>query len=146
MAKTYIACICGHETAAEGDTSAFGTENVTTMPVSDDGVDYCLECIRGMAITCGLCSQAIFIGDPVTLMIRNDGEVPKGATIYDVERRVYIGCLRASCTDTIAERAGFWLPDPDNPGYAHIQGVRSAFAAAMTSPSAVGVIPDITRP
>lgn len=89
---------------------------------------YCDACLSAVAIRCGWCARPIFIGDPVTLYSRRDGTLPdmvEHAVVYDQERATVVGCLGWGCADTGADRAGFWLPDPANPGYGYVKSLKS---------------------
>lgn len=137
------ASICGHKTKLKGEVNAFGSTTTTEMDFPD-GPEYCLDCLGKMAIQCAWCGKAIFIGDPITLKVPNESfEVPEFAVKYREDPLVLVGCLRGSCTSTIAERAGFWVPALADQGQGHVQPTGSIFAAAMSGGAAVK---DITDP
>lgn len=139
----YTARICGHETTAKGDVTAFDQTITTEMPVTDGGVDYCLGCIGTMAIRCAICGKPIFIGDPVKLFAYQYTTKQPPDYAVMVDERWIVGCLRSTCCSTIAERAGFWIPDTiTNKG--HVERARSPFTEAMAT--GMGTISDVTRP
>lgn len=136
--------ICGHKTKQKGEVSAYGSTTDTVMPLNDGTVDYCLECIAGMAIQCAWCGRTIFIGDPVTLFTPKDPEfvAPEHAVVFKEQPLQLIGCLRSSCCDTVADRAGVWVPDEGGNG--HVQLLQSIYSMATGSEGVI--IGDITNP
>lgn len=132
-----VATKCGHKTKKNGKVTAFG-EAITTN-INGDSVEYCHECLGRMAIRCAWCGKPIFIGDPVTLYIANSSEMPDYAVFYDDENREahnkpdsveVVGCLRFSCADTGADKAGYWVPGDNNKGKVHL--ARSAYEIALS--------------
>lgn len=114
--------MCGHKTKQKGKISAFGVATITTMPINTLGsVDYCLKCIQKMAIKCAWCGKPIFIGDDITLYSPSeDFEIPDYAVTYGENKSQVVGCLRPSCADTYADKAGYWAPGDDHKGVARI--------------------------
>lgn len=114
----YTAVRCGHRTKRTGTVSAFGRTITTKMPRNDDGsVDYCLDCIRKLAIQCARCDEPIFIGDPITLSTPCDEfQIPEHAVVYKRDPLQLVGCLGWNCAETGADRAGFWMPGEDGKG------------------------------
>jgi hypothetical protein len=109
--------------------------------------EFCGDCLTAMAIRCGWCGQTIFIGDPVTLYSRSNGELPilpDRAVIYDQVRGTLVGCLGWDCADTGADRAGLWLPDPKNPGRGHVKLHESLYSRAARE--GVVIVEDLSRP
>lgn len=138
--------VCGHQTAKVGWIRAFGEETITEMPeMEGGGLAYCLDCLGKMAIRCAWCGKAIFIGNPVTLYSAQDRTIPEGATVYDAERGSVVGCLGWNCADTGADRAGFWLPDPNNPGTGYVHRIMTAYEQVMATGQIV-IIEDTSRP
>lgn len=103
---------CGHETLKKDKVAAFGTSCETEIPIVDGKTDYCHRCLEKMAIRCAWCGEAIFIGDPITLYSPSDKnrKMPDYAVLHNEEHNSYVGCLRWNCTETGADRAGFWYP------------------------------------
>jgi hypothetical protein len=128
--RKIIASKCGHETRLKGEVTAFG-QTITTEMGFGGKPEYCLECLGSMAIKCAWCEKPIFIGDPVTAKLPLDPEfkLPEGAVAISDHPLQVIGCLGSDCTDTIAERAGFWVPGEDGKG--HLERTRSIFEQAM---------------
>lgn len=108
--QTFVASKCGHTTKVKGGVAAFGERIVTTMPVGKDGrPEYCLKCIEKMAIRCSRCGKAIFVGDPIALLL--DDKALLGHVITARPGTRYrVSCLRIGCADSAADRAGFWMP------------------------------------
>ena len=131
--------ICGHKTKQKGKVSAFGVTITTEMPLKDDTVDYCLDCIAKMAIQCAWCGLPIFIGNHITLYFSSkpDFVVPDHAVVYNQKTLELVGCLRMDCASTGADRAGFWLPDEQ--GHGHVERTASMYALAAQSGRPVGV-------
>jgi hypothetical protein len=117
----YTATKCGHHTEQYGSVSAFGHTITIQMSMNEYGsVDYCFDCISKMTIRCAWCGNPIFISDPVTLYTPyDDFKIPEYAVINNEKPLQLVGCLRRNCADTGADRAGFWLPNPDDKGYVH---------------------------
>lgn len=138
---------CGHKTKLVNKIYAFGSSVKTRIKPNNGKVEYCHECLQNMAIQCGWCDGAIFIGDPITLYSPNNKDyIPqKSAIIYNHNPLTIVGCLRMNCADTGADRAGFWMP----PG--GVKRVPTAFEMIIgqakegnKSPSVN--IPDLTKP
>jgi hypothetical protein len=108
---------CGHWTRLRGAVRAFGEKVVTTMPREDGHPKYCLKCLAKMAIRCGLCGRAIFVGDPVAVYYghaRRVNILPESSDSNLEKKRdekKVIGCLRTDCAHSGSDRAGFWHPD-----------------------------------
>lgn len=138
---------CGHKTRLSNRIHAFGSSVKTRIRPNNGKVEYCHECLQDMAIQCGWCDGAIFIGDPITLYSPNNKDYTpkKHAKIYNDEPLTIVGCLRMNCADTGADRAGFWMP----PG--EVKRVPTAFEMIMgqvekreESPSVN--IPNLSKP
>lgn len=114
----YKAVKCGHRTKQSGRVSAFEQTITVTMPQNQNGsMDYCLDCIGGMAIQCAWCGDPIFIGEPITLYTpRSDFQVPEHAVVYNKEPIQLVGCLSGNCAETGIDRAGFWMPGENGKG------------------------------
>lgn len=110
--KTYMANICGHHTKKTGGVTSHGESHTMSMPLSENGSpDYCLDCIAKMSIRCAWCENSIHVGDPVTLYIPQESyKVPEHAVRYDKDECCLVGCLGWNCTQTGADRQGFWMP------------------------------------
>lgn len=108
------AALCGHQVNANpGIVRAYGETTKTKMPKNEQGsYDYCFDCLGDMAIRCGWCGKAIFIGDMVTLYAARDPDfkIPDVAAIYELKNKSLVGCLRASCADSGADYCGHWVP------------------------------------
>jgi len=133
LKKKYIATKCGHKTCSKGTVNTPYGKYKTKMPVINDKVEYCLDCIGKMTICCAWCGGPIFIGDPITLYSptkrpkhllkkgvitksdaeRNNNQFKAGGVVYDEKTMSLVGCLRMNCADTGADRAGFWVPSDD---------------------------------
>lgn len=142
-----IAAICGHGTRREGEVSAYGKTRKIKMPLNDDGkADYCLDCIGKMTIKCAWCERPIFIGDQVTLKRpATSFEMPEGAVIHSQNPPILVGCLRLDCTESEADRAGFWLPGRN--GIAQVCRFRNTYETekdkeAPSAPKTGGSPPD----
>ncbi len=122
LSGKYVAVACNHPTKREGEVRAFGECTTTHMPLNENGTaEWCLECLGKMAVKCAWCEQVIFIGDPITLytQTKSDFKLPANAALYKQEPLQVVGCLRMSCADTGADRAGFWVPGDDGKGGVH---------------------------
>lgn len=116
--KDYIAKVCGHSTKQSGEQFSLGDNYILNMPLSENGdLDYCLDCVAKMSISCAWCGEPIHIGDPITLYTpKPDFEIPKHAVRYSEHENKLIGCTRLTCADLGAgDRQGFWIP----PGKVH---------------------------
>jgi hypothetical protein len=81
------------------------------MRLINGRLPFCTACYARLAVPCAWCCQPIFLGDPVTLYTRVATYTPPAEAIcYDGQQ--FVGCLRAGCAMTAADRSGFWLPDP----------------------------------
>ncbi len=122
------AAICGHTTKREGAVTARGRTQIVKLPSNKfDGVDYCLDCVGAMTITCAWCQQPIFIGDFVILLRIDEAlRMPhEGATVYqDGESKRFVGCSSQLCLpeeggkiarELMIAQGAIWL----SPGYAH---------------------------
>jgi hypothetical protein len=144
-----VATKCSHATMLAGDVTAFGQTIQTEMPVENGEVEYCLECLAGMAIQCAWCELPVFIGDPVTLYSPQDSqfEVPPHAVVFSRQPLRVVGCLRWDCARTGGDRSGFWLPDGEGHGY--VYRVASPLEQAMMGHTVmvqdVGDIAEATR-
>lgn len=129
FSKTYTASVCGHKTKIRGFVRAFGERITTAMPLGEGGrPEYCLACVGKMAIRCG-CGRAIFIGDPVALLVPDDARRPYALLEDGGGRKVWISCMR--CLHTAAGRSGFWMP----PG--KVERTPSLFELALEGGAAV---------
>jgi hypothetical protein len=141
-----VATECGH--LASGVAIVWlGDDWAVTDMRGMSAPTYCGACLSAMAIRCGWCGQAIFIGDPVTLYSRRDGglpELPERAVIYDQARNTLVGCLGWNCAETGADRAGFWLPDSQNPGQGYVKLYESLYSRAARK--GVVIVEDLSRP
>ncbi|MFA6391220.1 MAG: hypothetical protein WCW66_00520 [Patescibacteria group bacterium] len=108
---------------------------------TDGSVDYCHDCLGSMTIQCVWCGEPILVGDPITLYTPaialfapvDEWCIPKHAVIYRKEHPVQlVGCLRMSCADSSADRAGFWLPGEDGKG--RVLRVQTALEAILNAP------------
>jgi hypothetical protein len=145
---------CGHLTSLQAIVWRGDEAKVTDMS-SQDQPEVCGDCLAAMAISCAWCGEAIFIGDPVTLYsARREkiAELPEGAVLYlpdymEGGSRAYItavGCLGWNCADTGADRAGFWLPDPNRPGHGYVKPVESMYTRAMRD--GIAIVEDMSKP
>jgi hypothetical protein len=145
---------CGHLTSLQVIVWHGDEAKVTDMS-SQDQPEVCGDCLAAMAICCAWCGKAIFIGDPVTLYRaprEKIAELPEGAVSYlpdymEGGSRAYItavGCLGWSCADTGADRAGFWLPDPNRPGHGYVEPVESMYDLAMRD--GIAIVEDTSKP
>lgn len=145
---------CGHLTSLQAIVWHGDEAKVTDMS-SQDQPEVCGDCLAAMAICCGWCGEAIFIGDPVTLYRaprEKIAELPEGAVSYLADymeggSRAYIsvvGCLGWNCADTGADRAGFWLPDLNRPGHGHVELVESMYEIAMRD--GIAIVEDMSKP
>lgn len=164
LPPTLTATICGHQTHLKGPVTALGESITTTMPRNEDGsTDYCLDCIGKMAIRCAWCGGTIFIGDPVTLYTPRSAEsfrksdettfvsapgvdfqIPNHAVVFNTSPLQLVGCLRMSCAGSGADRAGFWVPRPDNVG--GVQRVQTAFEQILANGGNAVIIGDVNDP
>ncbi|HWH07234.1 MAG TPA: hypothetical protein VNU47_01770 [Candidatus Paceibacterota bacterium] len=114
FSKQSVARFCCHAVAsAEGRVEAFDDHTVTTMPRNEQGgYDFCHACLGKMAIRCGWCERAIFIGDPVTLYMPSHPYVwfSPDVTFMSFDNQTVVGCGRTDCAHTGADYAGFWVP------------------------------------
>lgn len=113
--KRYTASKCGHDTYLVGGAMVLGETPCFKLPLVNGAPEYCIGCIAGMAVRCAWCSRPIHVGDLVTLYVRQEGmPLGKQPVAYREDEnnpyRRYVGCLRSSCADTSADRAGFWEP------------------------------------
>lgn len=145
---------CGHLTSLKVIVW-FGDDFTLTDMSSQNQPEVCGDCLAAMVIRCGWCSGSIFIGDPVTLYMlprEKMPELPEGSVSYlpdyiDGGDRSYlsvVGCLRWSCADTGADRAGFWLPDPNRPGHGYVRPVESMYTRALRD--GVAIVDDLSKP
>lgn len=137
---------CGH-LAARIAVVWLGEESIITDMGSMPAPTYCGTCLASMAIRCAWCGRAIFIGDPVTLYFQSSGELhilPDRAVVYDQARKTLVGCLGRNCADTGADRAGFWMPDPENPGQGYVELHESLYSRAERD--GVVIVEDISKP
>ena len=112
ISRQTMARFCCHAVSSpEGRVEAFGEYTDTTMPRNEQGgYDFCHTCLGKMAIRCGWCTHAIFVGDPVTLYMPSDPYhwFPSGTAFMSFDRQAIVGCMR--CADTGADCGGFWIP------------------------------------
>lgn len=140
------ATVCGHTTRRKGKIRALGDWVITEMPLNEHGtVNYCLDCLGKMAISCAWCSKAIFVYDAVTLYSprKPNFALPNGAVRYSEETGAVVGCLRWECADSGADRAGFWVPGFDGKGI--VLRTLSPLEAAFRSGKPI-VVSDVTNP
>lgn len=106
--RTYM-CDCGHRTKWQTILTIHGQRGRFT--VSSKKPEYCAECWAKAAIICAWCDGSILPGDPITLYTpTNDGhKIPDHAVVYKQEPLQLVGCLRWECSETGADRAGFWV-------------------------------------
>jgi hypothetical protein len=120
---------CGHLTLLQDEVVQINGERqkMKLSPGDDGKVEYCLECLAGMAVRCAWCRNLVLVGDPITLYSPRDTNFvsTEGAVTYSTEPLRLVGCLRWDCAQTGADRAGFWLPDGDGKG--HVRRVPTAF-------------------
>lgn len=115
-------------TKRKGRVSAYDETSDITMPVNADGtVDYTLEDLGKMTILCAWCKKPIFVGEPITLYTPRDPAfvISDYAVVHSTQPFQLVGCLRWECSETGADRAGFWYPDPENIGKGHVYRVLS---------------------
>lgn len=123
---------CGHLTSRDVIVWLDDECTVTSMS-SQVKPEVCGDCLTAMVIRCAWCGRAIFIGDPVTLYSARSGELPElpdRAVVFDQDRATLVGCLGGNCADTGADRVGFWIPDPTNPGHGHVRLHESLYLRA----------------
>lgn len=108
---------CGHQTLIYGSAKAHdgSVRDIKLDDQNEAGVPpICLNCFEKAIIPCAWCGQSIFPGDPVTLHLLRDNvffQPPTKAVVYSEDPLCYVGCLRASCTDSGVDRQGFWTPN-----------------------------------
>lgn len=130
----------GKRTKTSGWVKVFDKDLHLAIRANEDGtVDYTLDEIAAMAIRCAWCGEPIAIGDPVTLYLARPGiAIPPHAVRYN--HQSLVGCLGWNCAETGADRAGFWEPDPDQPGKGRVRRVPSPFEMLIANPDARFVI------
>lgn len=117
-------------TQIRGETDVFGEQLRCHLQLNPDGtVDFSLDDIGKMSIKCAWCAKPILAGLPITLYTPTEPDfvIPEYAVVYKEEPLQLVGCLRMGCCDTGADRAGFWVPNTDEPEKreAHVHRVLS---------------------
>jgi len=88
------------------------------LPLSEgEGVDYCLDCIEDMTVSCACCGGPIFPGDSVGTFIpvRKDSRFPYNFAIHCTDPLQLVSCMRPDCAG-YSRSAGVWLPGKDGKG------------------------------
>ncbi len=102
-------CGCGHK--AKLKTMIFPGEDSAGLYQLGDK-KYCPKCFLSQVIKCAWCGKVITPESPITLYSPNpEFTIPDYAVKYrekEVDPVRLVGCLRWSCANTGADRAGFW--------------------------------------
>lgn len=110
LRKKFKASVCGHLTRRMDVLRAFGDRTVVSI---NGHPEYCHRCLEQAAIQCVFCGKAIFPTEtPVTITLHDSLERFKnihGIKILQKSPFLIIGCMRATCSDSAANRAGFWV-------------------------------------
>ncbi|MBI1974759.1 MAG: hypothetical protein HYS57_00175 [Parcubacteria group bacterium] len=108
--RRYTAKICGHQAKRVGVVRAFGCKRVITIRGEPE---YCYACPQQAAIQCAFCGKAIFpTEEPITLTIHDTLDRFKqirGIKVLREKPFHVVGCMRITCSDSAADRAGFWV-------------------------------------
>lgn len=137
--KTYTASHTGNRSKRRGFLKAGGETRFCTLPLINGTIPYTHRDLSDLTIRCPWCLKPIFIGDYVTLYVwrKSIMVIPDGAHVYSIDPAIQvIGCQRDTCTDTIADCQGQWVPDDERPGHGRVERIMSAFEALAANPRA----------
>ncbi len=145
--RTYRTSKSGQLTKRHGYIEVKGDRRLFTLPFVDGQIQYTLDELRGMTATCAWCGKPIFIGDMITLYgTSREGnlKVKEGATLYALlPTALWVGCNRDSCTDTVADWQGRWVPDETTFGKGQVERMMSPLELMLQNPgAAVHIVQD----
>lgn len=108
--KKFKASVCDHSTRCMDMLQAFGDWTVVSI---NGHPEYCRHCLEQAAIRCVFCGRAIFPTEtPITITVHDTLERFKNVTGIKILQESpfhVVGCMRATCSDSAANRAGFWV-------------------------------------
>lgn len=112
LRRQYATNVCGHRTRLTDVIRRNGEFVIWSTPLEENGKpDYCIDCLAAMSIPCAWCGEPIDVGEPITLYHPSEFDrVRSDALEYLPEPGSVIGCLSTRCSDSSADRAGFWMP------------------------------------
>jgi hypothetical protein len=117
---------CGHLTERWRMYTLFGFDTyIRPLRTGYGHIHYCTDCVADMAIPCAICGRAIASGDLVSAVVqREDSDIAgyilsnRGEQRRDAPPQL-ITCMYPSCSDTLADCRGQWVPDEHGQCYVH---------------------------
>ena len=140
--KSYLATRCQHQTVLRAEVVQIdGSVMPMKLRLEDGKVEYCLNCLAGMAIRCAWCRQPIFIGETLTLYSPGANFIARGdEVVFRTDPVLMVGCMRIGCGNG-GDRDGFWWPD--DTGHGRVVPVMSPLEQALGTGRMV-IVPNLS--